>query len=836
MNAPRSPAQPHPHRAARARLSALAALTLGLGATTLAAVLLEQQASRFDQRSFTDAAARVQTETVGDTLEHIAALNGMRALYRASRQVDPDEFALMAASLADEQRLPALTQVGAVRYEPGRRPGFVVEHEAFPQHPVIEPGVDLARDLQLRPLFEHTAATGEPELGITRALPGSGDRGTLFGVVAIYPNPDPDDQTEPRDPGSGARTTPAGWVYAVLDPERLFSPAARHRQLGTAFTIRDPAHPEPPLFTTADPTRPAPDPLFTQSVRQSLGGADLELTVQAVPGFPLAARAGVWLIVGAGALLSLVGCAFVYASSNTVARAHAIADRVTADLRRRTHELEHASKRAVEADAAKTSFLSSMSHEIRTPLNGIIGYASLLRRPRVPGDEPQRDEWINAIHASSRHLLALLNDVLDLSKLDANRVELSLEACDPRRVIAGAVTTLRSHAEEKGVALSLHFDDNLPPAVVTDATRLRQVVLNLVSNAVKFTEQGSVTIDARMDEQAGRPEAPPVLRIAVRDTGIGMNDEQLARLFNPFLQGDRRITARFGGTGLGLTIARRLARCMGGDITVRSAPGAGSTFTATIHAPHAEAPDNRDADTRPAGAHILRGARVLVADDVEANRDVCRLFLESAGATVRTVDDGRQAVEAARAQAFDLILMDVQMPEVSGLQATRELRELGVRTPIVALTAFSSGSDREACRTAGMDDYLTKPVDPDALIAAAARWLSDAGTPQPAPKPRPDPEGVYDVSDIARRWLAGLDTQLNAVEEALKHDDFIRAARIAHSIKGSGGTLGLPEFTGPGAHLDDAAAQHHLDEALAVLRELRHLRDEANERLDHHTI
>ncbi|MFM9956727.1 MAG: response regulator [Phycisphaerales bacterium] len=409
---------------------------------------------------------------------------------------------------------------------------------------------------------------------------------------------------------------------------------------------------------------------------------------------------------------------------------------------------EAASARA--AGEAKSRFLAGMSHEIRTPLNGIIGFADLLRRGADDGDEQQRADWTATIHSSATHLLALLNDVLDLSKMEAGKMEVNLAPCAVRTVIRETVQILEPRARENAVPLTVRFDDSVPETIRTDATRLRQVLLNLVGNAVKFTIRGHIEV-AVSAHPSQNPAAAPRLRIAVKDTGPGMSPELLAKLFAPFQQGDPNIASTHGGTGLGLSISRELTRCLGGDITVTSTPGLGSTFTIEIvaHAPlaneapaapsqsathqsatHQRATMDRPRPVVPASSsptnqpRPLHGKHILVADDVDANRRVCTIFLERAGATVRQVADGVRAVEACAEQAFDLVLMDVQMPEMSGLDATRAVRAKGADMPILALTAFSSGGDRQSCLDAGMDDFLNKPIDPNALLESVARWVN----------------------------------------------------------------------------------------------------------------
>jgi PAS domain S-box-containing protein len=517
---------------------------------------------------------------------------------------------------------------------------------------------------------------------------------------------------------------------------------------------------------------------------------------------------------------------------------------IEADLTERKRfeaELMQAKIDADAANAAKSRFLSAMSHEIRTPLNGIIGFADLLAKDAHEGDPQQMAEWIGIIHGSGQHLLSLLNDVLDLSKMDADDATIQPEPCRVREVISAAVLLLQSRAEEKAIGLELAFDPSVPDAARLDPTRVRQIVMNLISNAVKFTERGGVTVTVSCEDHGPTPR----LAVEVRDTGIGMTTEQLGRLFKPFQQADHRISERFGGTGLGLSISRGLARRMGGDITVASAPGLGTVFTLTIPA------EPLRVGERPPGAVLrvedapgvtptgdLRGARILVADDVEANRQVASIFLRRAGAEVVLAEDGREAVERTRETTFDLILMDIQMPGMSGLEAARAIREAGGRMPILALTAFSSGADRGGCLAAGMDDFLAKPFEPDLLIQTVARWLRESRvvvTARPAgPKlvnPTEDEASDPEIIDLARRWLGDLDGKLRLAEEALVAGDAETVGRVGHAIKGSGGMLGLPEFTEVGADLMRLATEGHDGAVAEVLARLRSMQAEATVRL-----
>ena len=389
--------------------------------------------------------------------------------------------------------------------------------------------------------------------------------------------------------------------------------------------------------------------------------------------------------------------------------------------------------RAQAANRAKSSFLANMSHEIRTPMNAIIGLGHLLERDST---DPLQRERIGRVNGAAQHLLQVINDILDLSKIDAGKLQLAAEDFSPATVVARACALVAGDARTKGLRLECDTD-RLPAKVRGDATRVLQAVLNLTTNAVKFTDAGHVRVSAR----AVPDDDPAVarLRFDVEDTGIGIEPDQQARLFGAFEQVDASTTRRFGGTGLGLAITRQLAAMMDGEVGVCSTPGRGSRFWFTVqlqrpvnpaHAVRESAfgPLDPSSDCAEQLRSAHAGARVLLVEDDPVNQEVAAQLLQMAGLRPCVAASGLQALERLVAEPFDVVLMDVQMPEMDGLEATRIVRTLPGfdRLPVVAMTASAFGEDRDACMRAGMNDHLAKPVDPQMLFDTLLRWLSRA--------------------------------------------------------------------------------------------------------------
>ena len=417
-------------------------------------------------------------------------------------------------------------------------------------------------------------------------------------------------------------------------------------------------------------------------------------------------------------------------------------------LRDINKELAIAREAAEAASRSKSAFLANMSHEIRTPMTAILGFADvLIEHGDLKAAPPERIEAAETIKSNGEYLLGLIDDILDLSKIEAGKSTVEQLTCSLCRIVAEVESLMRVRSNAKGLRFDVEYEGAIPETIQTDPTRLRQILINVLGNAVKFTEVGRVRLITRFVDVDG---GEPTVEFDVADTGLGMTEEQVAGLFQPFTQADASTTRQFGGTGLGLTISKRLAERLGGNLrVVETKPGVGTRFRVTVHTgpldgvkmlddPRSATVFASEATTKPSGpAPTGRlDCRILLAEDGPDNQRLIAHVLKKAGAHVTVVENGKLAVDAALAAcdegaAFDVILMDMQMPVMDGYEATGLLRQKGYAEPIIALTAHAMAGDREKCVQAGCDDYATKPVDRGALIRQVARWARDGAEARP---------------------------------------------------------------------------------------------------------
>ncbi len=399
-------------------------------------------------------------------------------------------------------------------------------------------------------------------------------------------------------------------------------------------------------------------------------------------------------------------------------------------------ELKAANDKLIVANNAKSSFLANMSHEIRTPMTAILGYVDILSSEQCSKDE--HDHYLQVVQRNSNHLLTIINDILDFSKIEAGQLDVEIIPTKIKLETREALQLLESKAQEKQISLACNIDPDVPAVVLTDATRYRQILLNLVSNAIKFTKEGSVTVDVHAKQNKGNA----TISIAISDTGIGMDEDQIRQLFQPFMQADSSTTRKFGGTGLGLAISQKLAEKLNGKIHVQSHPGRGSCFTWVLEARTCEQTSDNvkpspskafsitDNRTATSDNPLLKGRILLVEDGID-NQNLIKHLVKKHDIELELAEDGQQAINMVASSIednlpFNLILMDMHLPIINGFEATKRIRELGYSNPIISLTASVMEEDQRKCREAGCDDFCAKPINHGRFIDCLGHYLPHA--------------------------------------------------------------------------------------------------------------
>ena len=549
----------------------------------------------------------------------------------------------------------------------------------------------------------------------------------------------------------------------------------------------------------------------------------------------------------------LYTCAYALESTVLYGMLHDHTQHLEERVQMRTRDLEEARRQAEAASLAKSDFLANMSHEIRTPMHGVMGMTDLLLQG---GLTPQKEKLYQlAIKDSADSLMLIINDILDFSKIEAGKFTLEKKPFSLGSVLENCLNGLRVRAEEKGLRLTHQLDAAVPACLVGDYGRLRQILSNLVGNAVKFCKQGQISVEIDLASIEG-DEA--VLHVRVTDTGIGIAEEACQRIFNQFEQADGSTTRKYGGTGLGLAICKKLVELMEGNIWVESRLGEGSCFHFTARF---QSGDETllviEKETRPVpGRFRQTPLDILLADDVEINRALVQAILEPHGHRITLAEDGRKALCAYESKRFDVVLMDVQMPEMDGLEATRAIREYERATdrggvPIVAMTAFAGHENRQICLDAGMNDYLPKPIRPDQLLqlleklcdcsapaveGAATSGSSLTSESKEVSDGRGEDVAVFAQNELLERlggrsemvprfvtlFCKGALPQLEGLATALESNDADGARRHAHAIKGSAGNIAALRMQRTASTVEHAAKEGHLEELpqqLAILQQ-----------------
>ena len=746
---------------------AVVVLLIGLSVTTLVSHVEFDNADRQDQMHFDRLVAQMRAEVTRRVTVYRYGLMGTRSVFAASQYVDRDEFIEIVAARELETEFPGALGIGyieRVKKTPSDTEVFIerVHEEGAPWFEITTPpgAASLVGSLTddryiikyIEPLADNRSAHGldigahpvrreaaeralrVDDASLTGTIQLVQDDQRVAGFLYLLPHYRPG---MPLDTLAQRTEALMGWVYMPMHGPKVFDGVtfAADSELDIAVFDGQTLTPAKLIYDSNDHLNASvsgnsADRTFHITETIDIGGRDWTLSLSDTSRFKYASRSTAWLVMLSGAAVSLLLALLAYGQGASTRRAWSIARGMTTDLR------EYATK-AGQATQAKSDFLANMSHEIRTPMAAILGFTDLLRI-QIDQDNQELIAHTQTIKRNGEHLLSLINDILDMSKIEAGKLNIEQIAVRPDGIICEVLSLMRVTADEKNLPLEAELLTPIPQEILGDPVRLRQVLVNLVGNAIKFTDTGQVRIEVSYDE------AMEELKLAVTDTGMGMTQEHVARLFGAFEQADTTTTREFGGTGLGLHISQRLAAMLGGRITCNSKHGTGSTFTLTIHTGAADtanmlpagnvnaiafgngktshATGQQAEDTSP-----LQGIKILLAEDGVDNQRLINHHLTKAGAYVKIVENGKLAVQELCVNGevtgplrndppYDLLLTDMQMPEMDGYTAVALLREYGSTLPIVALTAHAMKEDVNKCLNAGCDLYASKPIDKQKLI------------------------------------------------------------------------------------------------------------------------